>query len=345
MGQAISLPFKLLQHTRTYVSGFLHFLCGKGRTAPYDKASFAPLAPKPSDAESTRLFKQNARIHLFGLASNFYLYNLPHYRKPSYREDLADNLRNVAIPGTGIPLSWTMARTRLLAAPVLLTCYPAVSLVASVHYWIRTRGKSSISEEYAKRLLAPDDWFNYWRLNCAVVGLHSLLHDMPEDYGVENKWTFLEKGEKLGVPVSPFLKTGGIVVKHKNEEGGMGIHFFKNAVDGGDWIIQERIDNSAFVSALLPTNAPLSTFRVITYSRAAIDMQPRRSAVRTLSCVFRAGRQGAATDHDSILFDVNVKTGEILRGTTNANWYRLWGTLWFTLPCVWASSSLSHMMH
>jgi len=42
-----------------------------------------------------------------------------------------------------------------------------------------------------------------------------------------------------------------------------------------------------------------------------------------MSCVFRAGRAGAATDHSSILFDVDLRSGEILRGTTNAHWYRL----------------------
>jgi hypothetical protein len=162
---------------------------------------------------------------------------------------------------------------------------------------------------------------------------------MPEGYEMENKWTFLEQGAELGVPISPFLKTPGIVVKHRNEEGGMGIHFYKNATDGGDWIIQERISNSDWVSTLLPPNAPLSTFRVITQSRASINLDevPQKDDVTALSCVFRAGRAGAATDHDSILFDVDVKTGLIRGGTTNAHWYRL--GLHETLPgrCPWRS--------
>ena len=227
-------------------------------------------------------------------------------------------MRNVAIPGTGLPLS-LVAANRWIAFGFLMTAYPAVCLVSSVQKWIKTRGESSISEEYATRLLAPDDWFSYWRLNCIIVGLHAVLNDMPVDYQMENKWTFLEEGEKRGVPVSPYLKTPGIVVKHRNEEGGLGIFFYKNAVDGGDWIIQERIQNSDWVSSLLPDNAPLSTFRVITCSRAAVDMSKpaKQNDVTALSCVFRAGRAGAATDHDSILFDVDVKTGLIRGGTTN----------------------------
>ena len=336
MGQVLSLPLKLLRTTNTFVSGFFYYLSGPGRTQPFSQteSSFRPLHPRPTDTKEELLFKQHARVHLFSLASNFYLYHKPHYRKGSYRDDLVDNLRNVAIPGTGVPLSW-MARSRLAALPFLLTAYPAVSLIAALHQWITTG--SSISEEYRTRLLAPNDWFSYWRQNCNLVGLHALLNDRPKDYDMENKWTFLEQGSAMGVPVSPYLKCPAIVVKHRNEEGGMGIFFYKNAVAGGDWIVQERIDNSAWVTSLLPPNPPLSTFRVITCSRACYDVNvpPQLDEVTALSCVFRAGRAGAATDHDSILFDVNIETGMIGKGTTNAHWYRL--GLLPALQCPWRS--------
>jgi hypothetical protein len=338
MGAVLSI----VSHTKTYYSGFFHYLFGKGRHAPYsidaNESTFAPLRPQKGDSAEKALWKQHARIHLFSLASNFYLYHKPHYRKGSYRDDLSDNLRNVAIPGTGIPLSFFVG-TRSMALAFLLTAYPTISFIASLHQWFMSKFQSSLSDEYAIRLLAPDDWFNYWRLNCNVVGLHSLLNDMPKGYEMENKWTFLREGDKLGVPVSPYLDLPGIVVKHKNEEGGMGIHFYKNAVQGGDWIIQKTISNSAWVSTLLPHPAPLSTFRVITQSKCSLDVKspPRAHDITALSCVFRAGRQGAATDHDSILFNVDVKTGLILGGTTNAHWYRL-GVLQ-TLPgqCPWRS--------
>jgi len=336
MGQAISI----ISHTHTYFAGLLHFTLGRGRWSEYsiEDCTFSRLQIKDSDSSDEALFKQHARIHLFSLASNFYLYNRPHYRKGSYRDDLVDNLRNVAIPGSGIPLSM-FVRSRVVALGFLLTAYPAISFVASTHKWIKSKFQSSLSEEYATRLLAPDDWFSFWRLNCNVVGLHSLLNKMPDGYATENKWTFLESGSEKNVPVSPYLKTPGIVVKHRNEEGGMGIHFYKNALAGGDWIIQETISNSKWVSTLLPPSAPLSTFRVITQSRASINLEnsPKLEDVTALSCVFRAGRAGAATDHDSILFDVDVKTGLIRGGTTNAHWYRL--GLHEILPgrCPWRS--------
>lgn len=338
MGQVLSLPFKLLHTTKTFVFGFFFYLSGPGRKQPFsctESSSFRPIHPLATDTPKQKLFKQHARVHLFSLASNFYLYNKPHYRKGTYRDDLIDNLRNVAIPGTGIPLSW-MVRSRLVAIPFLLTMYPVVSLLASFQQWIQSRGKTSISEEYQTRLLAPNDWFNYWRHNCNLVGLHALLNDFPVDYEMENKWTFLKHGEQLNVPVSPFLKIPALVVKHRNEEGGMGIYFYKNAVCGGDWILQERIDNSDWVASLLPKTAPLSTFRVITCSKA-YDMNEvlHPSNVTALSCVFRAGRAGAATDHDSILFDINIQTGRVGNGTTNAHWYKL--GLWNAISCPWRS--------
>jgi hypothetical protein len=197
--------------------------------------------------------------------------------------------------------------------------------MAAFHLKILTKFKSSITEEFATRLLAPNDWFSYWRLNCSVVALHSLLNHFPPGYEMENKWTFLKEGKNRNVPVSPYLEYPSLVVKNRNVEGGMGIFFYTNATNGGDWIIQEKIHNSDFVSSLLPSNPPLSTFRVITQSRASIhlDQEAKLDDITALSCVFRAGRKNAATDHDSILFDVDVKTGTILGGTTNAHWYKL----------------------
>lgn len=173
MGQALSLPVRLMKTTATYYGGLFFYLFGKGRTSPYDlgdESNFPYLRPAAGDSEETSLFKQYARIHLYSLASAFYLYDKPHYRKGSYRDDLIDNLRNVAIPGTGIPLS-LFVRSKAMALGFILTAYPAISFVASIHDWIKSRLKSSISQEYATRLLAPDDWFSYCMLSCQNVFL------------------------------------------------------------------------------------------------------------------------------------------------------------------------------
>lgn len=61
---------------------------------------------------------------------------------------------------------------------------------------------------------------------------------------------------------------------------------------------------------------------------------PGPSCIDSLSCVFRAGRQDADTDHSSILFDVDASTGTLLKGTTNAHWYELGPTKMFNTPWV-----------
>ena len=84
------------------------------------------------------------------------------------------------------------------------------------------------------------------------------------------------------------------------------------------------------MSSLLPSDAPLSTFRIISSSRGGLAGLGKRqgnesvdiSDIEALSCVWRAGRSKAKTDHSAILFNVNPKTGLIKKGTTNVHWYQ-----------------------
>jgi len=171
---------------------------------------------------------------------------------------------------------------------------------------------------------------------------HSGITSHP-DYLQEDKWTFLTLGKSLGVPVSPYFDHfENLVCKNKNIEGGMGIFFYKNAAHGGDWILQERLGNADWLSQLLPPNAPLSTMRVITTSTYALTHTDTATAtsstsassestaeevsksaqkyVRAESGLLRLGRANASTDHSSVLFDVDIKTGIIKQGTSNAHW-------------------------
>lgn len=265
------------------------------------------------------------------------MWSEPHYRADSFQDDMIKNLRNVAIPGTGIPLSW-FCYSKVTVYLFLLVLYPLVALVAAFHAWRTTN--ASIWKTYSEHLLEPKDWFSYWRLNCRLASYHSLvMGPASPSYIMENKWTFLKAGKTMGVPVSPWLDVARIVVKDKNVEGGMGIHMYKNTTHGGDWIIQESFENSETIAKLLPADAPLSTLRIITASTLGLPEGSSDSSapsVRSLSCVFRAGRAGASTDHASILFDVDLSTGKILQGTTNAHWYRL--GLANALSTTWLSS-------
>jgi hypothetical protein len=130
----------------------------------------------------------------------------------------------------------------------------------------------------------------------------------------------------------------------------MGIHFFKNALNDGDWIIQKRLGNAAWLNKLLPAVAPLSTMRVITSSTWALTHDGNSSEafrasdyVQALTAVLRLGRAGASTDHSSVLFDVDQDTGVVKKGLTNAHWYRL--GLQNVLTCPWLPPSITHEKH
>uniref|UniRef100_A0A7S1NAH1 Alpha-L-glutamate ligase-related protein ATP-grasp domain-containing protein n=1 Tax=Eutreptiella gymnastica TaxID=73025 RepID=A0A7S1NAH1_9EUGL len=287
-----------------------------------------------------------------------YLWAKPHYRATSLQHDMCINFRNVAIPGTGVPLNlvvWCRAGAILF----MLVLYPIVVLAAALKQALRRKVglKNKIdldvaSSLYCEQLVTPQDWFSYWRLNSFLAGMHA-TETQAKGFKQEDKWTFLEDGDAAGVPISPYLKVPAIVVKDRYEEGGMGLFFFKNATEGGKWIIQERIENSKFVKSLLPPNAPLSTFRVMTASRGGLTPKdPRlgceataegfkqvpKGHVSAISCVFRAGRRNANTDHDSILYDVDKETGEIKQGTRNMHWYQL--GLWKIFTCPWTSNEV-----
>lgn len=291
-----------------------------------------------------------ARVQLYSLCLVFYLWSLPHYRTGTFQQDMRTNLRNVAIPGTGLPLSW-VCLVKPLAYAFLLFGYPLLCLIAAM--WNSHKNAKPLPETYSKQLLCPDDWFSYWRLNCRLASFHA--HQTgAKGYEMENKWTFLEAAKKAQIPVSPWIDAKALVIKDKNEEGGMGIHFFQNAALGGDWIIQERLGNSDFLKSLLPTDAPLSTLRVITSSRGGLRKEnvgesaplpgsATRSDICSLSCVFRAGRAGALTDHSSLLFDVDLETGDIKKGTTNAHWYQLGVSKVFSTPWLPEHSMSEHI--
>lgn len=333
------------------------------------------------------LFPQDkhARVQIFSLALIFRLWSEPHYRSKSFQQDMLDNLKNVAVPGTGVALSW-FCYSKVTAMFFVFLLNPLICFLGAINQARHSRTTDSIHElihlidvHFTRNLLHPDDWFSLWRMNCRLVSYHSLVTGST-DYKMEDKWTFLVAGKALHVPVSPYDDTTeALVCKNKLIEGGMGIHFYRNAAFGGDWILQERLQNAAWLNALLPANAPLSTMRVITTSSFTLSEEyPLRQNrdllnkstlssqnddddeddndvnihngnghnndggaavgepstpqdrdadvaryIRAESAVLRLGRMHANTDHSSILFDVDVATGIIQGGTSNAHWYQL----------------------
>jgi hypothetical protein len=275
-------------------------------------------------------FKGNkeARVYAYSLSLMFLLWDKPHYRNANFQEDLKKNLRNVAIPGTGVPLS-VFAWHKYLMYFFVFALLPLILLVSACLVVLKRKGKDhssfwdQVSSVYEKSLLHPDDWFSLWQLNCRLSSFHHYV-TQSEQYKYENKWDFLLKSMELGLAGTPVLDIPEIVVKDRNEEGGMGIHVFRNALEGGDWIIQKKLLNAKEIAEFLPSTAPLSTFRVLTCSTAWLDQEHASldRSITPLTCVFRAGFANAKTDHSSVLFNVNLKSGSFDRGTSNKHWYK-----------------------
>ena len=263
------------------------------------------------------------RLQIYWLCLHLRLWNSPHYRSGTWSADLVKNLRNVALPGTGVPLS-LLCHSKLIATAFVWFGVPLAALAAAVI--ARHHRGEAFGPAFASALLQPRDWFSYWRLNCVIASYHA-LKTSDGGYALEDKLTFLQACAREGVAVSPWLKTPKLVVKHRNEEGGLGMHTFTNADAGGDWIVQAWLRNApevraaavlerapragtarvhpsrvwhvhrmrAQVARLLPHDAPLSTLRLVTASRACVRRRPVEEVVASdvlvLSGCFRAGRQ------------------------------------------------------
>lgn len=306
----------------------LRRLCGAPRIPLWSTYGKEP--PVMSEEDERRLF---AAVWLHSIGLSLSLWSKPHYRAQSLRHDLADNFSNIAIPGTGLPLSWACC-CKAVAVLYLCLLHPLVVLVQSlvVARSGEHRGDRDIGLIFWEELLAPRHWFALWRINSTVVAGHHYAHaakpDVQAEYLFENKWHFLEEGlkqQKLGggdMKVTPILgDVRELVCKHKNIEGGMGIHVFKNANAGGDWIIQEKLYNCKELEHLLPSGAPLSTFRVITMADPTAKTSEERHVPMTL--VWRAGRAGKSTDHSSVLLPMDAETCQILEGKAFSNWYQV----------------------
>jgi hypothetical protein len=109
-----------------------------------------------------------AKVHTYARALPLILWSKKHYRSGTFQHDLIKNLRNVAFPGTGLPLS-TMCCTRLSAWALILLAAPAYSMAAA---FVQAQSKrwnlAHVLNIYRKILLEPKDWFSFWRCACFV---------------------------------------------------------------------------------------------------------------------------------------------------------------------------------
>jgi len=147
--------------------------------------------------ESPDWFRQlpkHAQVHLYSLSLIFEIWGKDHYRSGTFQQDMLKNLRNVAIPRTGIPLSF-FCFSKASAMAFVLLAYPIIALIAAIHAAIDKHDLSLeekaafASEAFQEQLLTPRDWFSLWRLNCRLASYHS-EKTKAKGYQMEDKWTF-----------------------------------------------------------------------------------------------------------------------------------------------------------
>ena len=195
----------------------------------------------------------------------------------------------------------------------ILVIYPMFIFIYSIVNYLYNR--VNIIKTYNKQLLCPDSWFCIWRINSTLIQ-YFYTKTLSTNLKYENKKLFLLEANKLNIPISSY-KNDDYIIKNINIEGGLGIKLYKNAFNNGEWIIQKKLTNNDFISSLLSDNAPLSTIRVVTLYDKEYD------CYYTLSAVFRAGINNSITDHNSILYNINIDTGEIEDGVSNNYWYKI----------------------
>lgn len=268
---------------------------------------------------------KHTKAYLFGLALILRHWGKEHFgTRETIGSRMARQVGRAAVPCTSVSLAW-VSGSRLIVLVFVLVVYPIIALFAAIRAtWSGLA--PSVASAFHKALLEPRDRLALWSLNSILVAFHALRTGAP-GYLQEDLYAFLETAERVGISAAPCLKASSLVVKGRGEKASeRNSFFFENAAKGGNWIIQERLENDAFMSTLVPANAPLSTFSVVTASRGGgLRGADGPSGIFALSCVLRAGRAGAQTDDDSmaLLFNVDLGTGIIGKGVCGSRWKRL----------------------
>ena len=248
------------------------------------------------------------KIMLYTFCSIYNNFNNKHYRIDTYGKDIYNNCKDLVFPSTNIPLNIVFLNKYTLIIYMLI--HPIVILLINIIQYFRRNIK--FIESY-KNMLFVNNWFGYWRVNCNINFLY-YLSTFDKDLKYEDKYLFIKKCMENHINISPLIDIDEVFIKHKYIEGGQSCFKFKNVLKGGNWIIQEKFENSEFVKNLLPNNAPLSTIRIVSLSN--------NNNIDIISSVFRAGLNNSKTDHNSILFDICIDSGKLLYGKSNNNWYK-----------------------
>jgi len=197
-------------------------------------------------------YDKHVKVHIYSLSLMFKLWSKKHYRSKNFQQDLLDNLKNVAIPGTGIPLSY-FCYSKWTVYLFVFVLYPLICLCGSVYQSLLPHLEGTEEEDSIPSALSTpiggDSEPSSPRMNVYThhstrpntsLGekiyqnyLYNLLHSddwftlwrtnchlvsyhsyvtKSSEYKMEDKWTFLTQGEEMHVPVTPYLKDIEVLV-------------------------------------------------------------------------------------------------------------------------------------
>lgn len=104
-----------------------------------------------------------AKALVFSYSLIFKMYKEPHYRSSDFRQDMIDNLANVAVPGTGVPLSifsrsyYVTLFYVMFIVPFVCFCGAVNQVLVQKQYTLSTF-TTLVTDTYIEFLFHPDDW-------------------------------------------------------------------------------------------------------------------------------------------------------------------------------------------
>jgi hypothetical protein len=239
-------------------------------------------------------------------------------------------------------LSAAMRRVLPLRALYLLFLFawPLVAFVRSLkrgrgalRYWRLCLGYPELS------VLHPDADYNdreaKWSRPDFSLGMYYAWRwhrSAPNSLRIDDKRHFLVECEKHGIPTPPtytaaqaVARGGTFIVKDPQRDLGAGVAALTAdeiralGDEADELIIQMKLHNHAELLKVLPDDAPLSSFRVIT------TLDPKTREPHVSRCAIRIGRAGVDADNTArggIWAQVDRRTGKILAGVTKASFGR-----------------------
>jgi len=194
---------------------------------------------------------------------------------------------------------------------------------------------------FREELLHSTHWLQMWLNSYIFVSQSAISRSTKEAYELEDQIEFMTAAQEKK------LKTLGsmddvrkVVVKRADVEGGMGIFFYENALNGGEWVIQEIPEAHATLREIFPSHYSVPRFHVITMLPYRQD-EEKSVNVKTASVVLQieapfSSKYLAHQDH-SIYFDVSPATCTIEHGVIHSRWYNT-GILSFLRFHTWQRS-------